>query len=550
MNAEFIETAWHEGDVNLVFDDRGACCSHGLEPFYAAERIVRENDGSKRARCSVGEYSLSLKLYYQNSGIGSLNHPSSDLDTIREFRISWEVLDEDDDVGQRSGNIHIAPRTPKMTDHSGSLISTPRDLTGVNCRVLGSNFPVPKYGELLHRATEALGFDSRYFDPERVHQAYSNIQDAARYVRLIRGESGPIHAVDGVLARVSNLLANDREGYRKHVADDTEAPGYYHTATVGPKRASELVDQHHLPKEIKHYLPREADSLDPGDPVYHPKVEVSLQASRLDGMVQWEERDRVARELDETLLNVLRWEGYPVTDEEIEGDDRDGGPPPGGRGPYVEDEYFVAESERRQRRLLDDPTPELKNRQENLVMKHVVGGFEDSDADVLDMLVSDGGEVSPKDIADEQGWHIETVYRAIERLEDLVEHHYGELSLRSHHIAEKVTEAVQHAREHAEDAAETLAKSLERTVGLDVANDALVEWVDRFAVEVKDRRDAQLLLRFGRVEMTRNEFVVVLTNGLYEWARAGWDRERFLNAEVDVRLRDGNLQMRAGDVLH
>ena len=36
MNAGFIAPAWHEVDVNLVFDDRGDCCSHGLEPFYAA----------------------------------------------------------------------------------------------------------------------------------------------------------------------------------------------------------------------------------------------------------------------------------------------------------------------------------------------------------------------------------------------------------------------------------------------------------------------------------------------------------------------------------
>lgn len=216
------------------------------------------------------------------------------------------MVDDDDDVGERSGNIHIAPRTPDLVDEEGNHISTPKDLTGVNCRILGSNFPLELYGELLQRATTALGFDSRYFAMERVHQRYSNIQDAARYVRLIRGESGPIHSVDGVLARISNLLANDREGYRKHIADDTEIPGYYHTATIGPKRASELVDQHHLPKEFKHYLAREAENLDPENPLYHPKIEVALQTSRLDEPVRWRERERVARELDEALLNLLQ----------------------------------------------------------------------------------------------------------------------------------------------------------------------------------------------------------------------------------------------------
>ena len=183
-------------------------------------------------------------------------------------------------------------------------------------------------------------------------------------------------------------------------------------------------------------------------------------------------------------------------------------------------------------------------------MKHVVDGLEDSDIDVLDVLVSDGGDVSPQDVAEETGWHIDTIYRAIDRIEDLVEHSYDELTLRSHFIAERVCEAVQHAREHLTNATETLAASLEQTVGMDLANDALLEWVDGWGIEVDDRRDAQLALRFGRLEMTRNEFIVVLTNGLHEWMRAGWHRDRFLEAEVDVRLQDAQLKTRAEHILH
>ena len=91
-------------------------------------------------------------------------------------------------------------------------------------------------------------------------------------------------------------------------------------------------------------MAREAESLDPSNPLYHPKVEVALQASRLDEPVRWSERERVARELDEALLNLLQWECYPVTEEELDEDDRDGGDPPGGHGPYVEDAYFGAET--------------------------------------------------------------------------------------------------------------------------------------------------------------------------------------------------------------
>lgn len=550
MNREFLVPAWHEADANLVFDDRGDACEHGLEPFYAAESIIRANDGSARARFDLDGRDYVATLYYQNSGIGALNHYSCDLSTIREFRIKWECVEDGDDVGERSGGIHLAPRTPYMVDSDGESISTPGDLVGVNCRVQGSNVPLPQYAELLHRATKALGFDARYFDPDRLHPEYSNIQDAARYVRIVRDESGPLHATEGALARVSKLLANDREGYRKHVANDTEVPGYYHTTTIGTKRASELVPQHHLAKEFKHYLPRDSESFDPEDPLYHPKVEVALQASRIDDHVRWGERDRVARELDEALVNVLAWEDFPVTDEQLAKSSLDGGPARGGRGPYVEDQYFEPVTERRQCRVVDDPTPDISDHQEHIVIKHLVDGLEDSDIDLLDVLVSDGGRIGPKDVAVETDWHLDTIYRAIERLDDLVEHSYDELSLHSHHVAQRVAEAVDHARTHAEDAATTLAKTLERETGMTIEGDFLVEWFDRWGVEVEDRREARLKLRFGRLPgVSIGDFKSILKDGRYAWLKSGWDPLRFNDADVIVKLDSGVHRARAGDLV-
>jgi len=61
-----------------------------------------------------------------------------------------------------------------------------------------------------------------------------------------------------------------------------------------------------------------------------------MQPLRLDEPVRWAERERVARELDEALLNLLQGEGYPVTDEELDEDSRTGGEPPSGQWPYVE----------------------------------------------------------------------------------------------------------------------------------------------------------------------------------------------------------------------
>jgi len=51
------------------------------------------------------------------------------------------------------------------------------------------------------------------------------------------------------------------------------------------------------------------------------------------------------------------------------------------------------------------------------------------------------------------------------------------------------------------------------------------------------------------VEMSRDEFTVALTTGLYQWMKAGWERERFVNAEVNVRLTDGHYRVPARQLL-
>jgi hypothetical protein len=84
MNAAFVETAWHEGDVNLFFDDRGDCSTYGLEPFYAAERLVRESGGSTRARCRVGDYDISVTRYYQGFAGRGVGKPT-------EFKLQTAV---------------------------------------------------------------------------------------------------------------------------------------------------------------------------------------------------------------------------------------------------------------------------------------------------------------------------------------------------------------------------------------------------------------------------------------------------------------------------
>lgn len=546
MNTSLLTVQCHEFDAQYVFDGTG------LSPVYACEKIIRSNDGAKRSVLDADQLpfdvpgeKVHLTLYYQESGIARLNHESYDLDGVREYRIAWTVEDEDG-VGECGGNFHIRPRTPRMENEEGKPIFTPETkagVVGVNVRAQGSNLEFENYPELLRYAGRRLGINNEYFSEDALAEEHSRVTDGEVYVRIHESVAGRFHAVDGVLARVSNVLASDREGYRMYVADDRKRPGWRHAAVVGSKRAGELVKMHRLAKQVKLYYPEHPDQFDANHPLGHPKLGVKFKHNIHGESVDFERLEQMRRELEEALLNVLQWEGLPILEEDLqpvgdqsvlgstarERDDLEG------VGPYVADAYYRPETYQRQRRLVDDPTPQLKEQQESVVLTHVADGLTESDWDTLEDLVTDGGRLSPKEIATRNGWNVETIYAALDRLENIVEHTYGEVSLRSRHVAERVTEAVQRAREQGEKAVSIAANALESADSMQVHADALEDWCEEYSVTVEDRGGESfedLLVRVG--DLAGESLRMVLTYGLRHWTAAGFAREDFKQASVRV----------------
>lgn len=526
--SELVTTAPHEGDIFFKYQE------FGLDPYYALAKILDTYGGSRRGTFAVSGEEYSATLYYQDSGIGDLNHEDVAFDTIREYRI--KVRARDDPAGQKDGNIHFSPRTPDMEDEDGDQIQTP-DMVGIQARFEASNIPFEDYAEIVHQATVAVGLSERYFAPEHAlgperHDdppATSNVNDLARYVRIEHDEAGCFLSADGALARLHHVGADDRSGYRKHVADDRKAPGYKHQVVLDSSRVDEVVSHHKFPKEVKIYLPKEPDAFDEDDDLYHYKLEVALQSSKMSGSPSLDDLDRVSRECEELILNLLSWEGFPIEADEFDSPEPDDD---GNLGPYQGDAYFEPGSEYRNRRIVSDPTPEMKERQENVVIRHLTNGLADGDWAVLEKLATDGGEVAPKDVAEEQDVHIDTVYRALERIDDLVEHTYGEIRLQSHYVAERITAAVQAARDGVEDAVETAAEALGPD-GIDVDRmaDAWSQWADRHLSGFADPPDDDPELDLGEVE-DRYHLAELVHDGAQAWQDAGLRLGRYLDATV------------------
>lgn len=513
-----LEPAPHEYAANYVYNHAG------LSPWFAAASQT-DATGARHGTTHVAGHEWAVTLSYQESGLAPPDGGHTpdgtpvEFDTLREYRLNLTATD--DDVGERKARFLIQPRWRGLQSQDGDDVARPLWNLGdaVNVRVRGSNVRFHNYSKLLEAAAAAVGINPDHFDADELRPE-SVVTDAAMYVRVLESESGPIHARAGPLARMGHLLENDRSGYRKLVQDDTERAGYYHTATLGPSRIREAFPDHALPKELKHYYARNPDSLPKDHPLAHPKLEASYQGNRWDNSVRPRDLDQLTTELEEAVLSTLEEAGLPTR------------PGVGGQT-FKTDAYFSAEESDRDVAILPLDLDQIEHDQRNVVIRHLQDGLSPVEWESLDFLVADGGEASPDAIAEEYDRHPDSVRRALRRIDDLVDRSYGEVSLRSHHVAEMVHEAVQDAQEAVGNAVEAGAKAMdmaEREMG--EATEELIAYCNRHGIHV-DEREARLRIKMG--DMAGKDWKEVMKDLLALWRRAGRDVDRLRDAQTEYR---------------
>jgi hypothetical protein len=533
-----VTPAWHEATMEVNY-------ARGLDPWFACEAVGSKHGWGHTAEFDHDGEPWRAKLYAQESGIvhpGDATPTGTEIafDVIREPRIQIEPAD--DLTGEAKVNAHLRPRWQGMRVENShgqvSELSIPDAIEeGVSVRLSGANVDAGEYVALLANAAAALGINARYFeDPHPT----STVTDAARYVRLDRNASGPVHARDGPLASLGHLLEHDRSGYRKVVQNDDDErgrnrPGYYHTTTLGPRRIQEAFPSHSAPVEIKHYYAREAVSTERDHPLAHPKLEVAYQVSRWDDKIGvGADLADLREELDRVLHAVLVDAGIDPAPENNDGD-------PDGPGPYIEDSYFSPEvADHREPPSLN--LSHVQHEQESVVIRHIADGLSPVEWESLQTLVTDGGSVSPADIAEDHGRNVGSVRRALRRIDDLVERTYGEVAVRSSYVAELLHEKVRDAREANRELADATGKALlaaER--GLDERTSALLAWCASRGVDIESRGEAVESVRMGEVERgppgkPLRPLRQRLRRALDLWTEAGHEAAALRQAEVRYRL--------------
>jgi hypothetical protein len=489
---ELIETAPHEFNAQYNFDD-------GLMPYFAVDQAVKAADGARESTFQCAGTQWKATLYYQDSNIV---HPGETtptetpfrLDEIREFRISVEAVESGDKSDQKGFNSHIRPRWEHMeveNEYGDKRTLQIPFREGLNVKVQGSNIEFQNYHRLLKAAFEAVDVNPDYFDSP--HES-SVVTQAERYVRIHEDYSGPIHARDGPLARLGHLLEDDRGGRREieqadTAEDGTRVPGFRHQVGLDEKRIQEVFPDHSLPKRWKHYRARESHNLKSDNPLRHPKVGCiyygSLWRDRQENHgVTADELAQLTEELEDGLLSVIHDASIDVTSST----------------PYVADDYFKADTSNRERQVVDLPLENLRAEQESVVMKHVADGLSPVQWETLKVLTTDGGEVSPADIADSGGFHQDSVYRALDGIEEMLDREYDSVRLRSTYVGELVHDAIHQAKERTREAVEAGAKAIEAADrGLDEKTSALVAWASKFTDNFRESDDG-LEIHFGTIE--------------------------------------------------
>lgn len=552
---EYIRPWYHEFKGYIKYD-----CSDERDPlrsYYALNSLQKEHDWEKYETLRTGfeidvdelpqvtrrqlqeadEFGSAedvekwaVDFNFKGCGIAPPNDDVAEdldwrLETVREYVVkvypaAYQSHAEAKDDGRKRASFTLKPRWPDIESTGAKNLSNPYDLTGFDVDTSGSNIQFERYPDLLQRAMQSLAdrqgfkFDkftrirADDFAPDNIHKS-SNITDAELYVRVDTDETGRVYAFDGTLHRASMLLGSERNGYAKSVRDDTKCPGYYHTATIGPMRASAMVGGHDLAKELKHYHVKHRMAVE-GGALEHPKVGASFQNSKHDDTVYWSDLDRLERELDEALLNTLRWSDLPTdADEEI----------------FVDDDYFKVVGDRRFRKVVQDQLPRLREQQDREAQMFAVGhNMTEVDVDAVEAMLTDGGITSPADIAEAIGRDISTIYDSLQRLSGLIIHRYGEVEIASQYLAQQILGKLKGVRRGIE---QTMEESIDDLVRGEkfarreadgIESNPWDRWLGNWVENIEDRGDGPSKLILGWTPADLDDARELIKSGARRWA--------------------------------
>lgn len=520
-----IAPAFHEAKLHWWFTD------NGLSPYWALGQLMQSfEDGWHETTVELSDGVWTVRFNYNaETGIAPRESDSVGGDRMYEFKIHGEG------PGEQKADFVVSPRWPDQRKPDGEPMRRPWcGGEGLDVHVQGSNLTFDEYHYLLQTFVQALAEEAgisisrQYFNRIRPD---SNITTLELYLRLMREYSKKLTRSTGAFYKLMHLLAEEQGTEWVYSGDNTDVVGKRHAFEMNPAASAAVIDDHSLGKRHKCYHPKYARSEETADdPLSSPKYGVAFHSSLDDGAVKWRDRDELLRELEESLINTLRWAGVPIDADPTV---------------FREDDHFAIRESDRSIGYFDDPTPRLEAEQENLITA-VLPDLSPSARSVMQTLATDGGEVHYEELADESGYSVSQMYRALEEIGDVVVNDNGLVRFYSEKIRQEITAIVERLEDFVADGVNAVA----RLAGVETrssADSALQRWMDTYGVEFERAADDdQGTLRIDTVLSSVKSHSVphfrdVLRKGLDAWRRAGRDPAVFAQCSFEAReiyLRD------------
>lgn len=477
-----VDPATHEAKGHLYYYPAPGGRYDGLDPYWTVgSLLVNEFDGYTEIGATIDDEPVVIELAYSKSGFAP--RPQDDVsERLYEFELHV------DGRGERKCHFNLSPRFPDLQHYkTGEAISVPFDHLdadeGVTVQFQAANLDLEEIPRLFPRALRALAeaagtsFSRQYF---RRPQG-GRIEEVERYVRITRDWNRKLVQQGGLFDRLAMLLSSEAGTKGERTWDNTEEMGYHHQVRLCPTSAGKVIPEHSRGRQLKSYLPQSPDSFDEDDPLYHPKVGALFRKSLNAGRsVRWEGRRELVDSLDESIVNALSWANIPVTvgGDTSDGDDQDHAG--GSNGVFVADEHFQVEPREESVPVFEDPCPRLEAEQDHLLMT-VLRDMTDTDTELVETVATDGGQ-NVDELAERSGYSLSTVYRALQRLDGVLESREGHVRFVSQKIAEEIRAIVQSAEHAIESAADRAAKLFDIDVNQS-SNSAISRWLAEYGAE-------------------------------------------------------------------
>ena len=413
----------------------------------------------------------SNKPYWQ----GQIAAEGEEYEKYNEYQISLYADDDMAEEKTRKATLQFRPALPDATKPDGSRIqSMPEDLPyGVRVQCNSSNVSDDEIIEIIQAVAQKLDLSQGYFTEDKIHD-WSQIYSWARYVRINRDISEEQIVGAGKILDKLTAFGRSRKGsVGEFKWNNEEIMGHYTAVAMCKDSWSKLIPGRMAGYRLKSYHMKNPEA-SAGTTTSHPKLEVQLTTdSKLKSeSIAWHKRNQLNKQLEEILLNALQWSGISI---DPSNDD------------FESDAYFdPLDSEREHDvQLLADPIETIQEQEGDLAMLQLAqADLSNSEEQVVETL-TDGGAMHYETLADQADVSESTVYRALDKIDTIVEKINGEISLADDYIRDKI-EGLFSAIETAADRADSKISEL-ISGDLDVPESSpFAKWVKTYVGSMRD----------------------------------------------------------------